>query len=57
MITYEQIKTDGAIQTYIQSADNTLKELGYTEHCFAHVTYVAEKAAYILETIGFQREQ
>ena len=53
MITYEQIKNNEAIKTYIQSADETLKELGFTEHSFAHVTYVAEKAAYILETLGY----
>ena len=53
MITYEQIKNNEAIKTYIQSADEALKELGFTEHSFAHVTYVAEKAAYILETLGY----
>lgn len=53
MITYEQIKNDETIKTYIQAADDALKELGFTEHSFAHVTYVAEKAAYILETLGY----
>lgn len=53
MITYEQIKENEAIKTYIQAADESLKELGFTEHSFAHVTYVAEKAASILETLGF----
>ena len=27
--------------------------LGYTEHIFAHVTAVAEKAGYILKTLGY----
>ena len=27
--------------------------LGYTEHSFAHVTLVAEKAGYILSTLGY----
>lgn len=53
MITYEKIKKDEGIKAYIQSADDALKELGYTEHSFVHVTYVAEKAAYILETLGY----
>lgn len=53
MITYEQIKENEAIKNYIQAADESLKELGFTEHSFAHVTYVAEKAASILETLGF----
>lgn len=43
MITYEQIKANEAINTYIQAADESLKELGFTEHSFAHVTYVAER--------------
>lgn len=42
MITYEQIKADGAIRTYITKADESLAALGYTEHSFAHVTKVAE---------------
>ena len=32
MITYEQIKADGAIRTYITKADESLAALGYTEH-------------------------
>lgn len=53
MITYEQIKNDETINTYIQAADDSLRELGFTEHSFSHVTYVAQKAAYILETLGY----
>lgn len=53
MITYESIKQDEKINTFIQAADESLKALGYTEHSFAHVTYVAEKAGYILETLGY----
>lgn len=53
MITFNVLKEDKAIQTYIQRADETLKTLGYTEHSFAHVTKVAETAGYILETLGY----
>lgn len=52
-MTYEQIKNDEAIKTYIQKADESLIALGYTEHSFAHVTSVAEKTGYILETLGY----
>ncbi len=52
-MTYEEIKNNQNIRTYIQTADETLIALGYTEHSFAHVTYVAEKAGYILETLGY----
>ncbi len=52
-MTYEQIKANDAIRTYISQADESLRALGYTEHSFAHVTAVAEKAAYILATLGY----
>lgn len=55
MLTYEEIKTNEAINTYIRKADESLVALGYTEHCFAHVTRVAETAKYILETLGYPR--
>ena len=52
MITYESIKRDETIRTYIKKADASLEALGYTEHSFAHVTYVAETAMYILRALG-----
>lgn len=48
MLTYEDVKNNSAVRTYIQRADESLTALGYTEHSFAHVTAVAENAAYIL---------
>ena len=53
MLTFEDVKNNGAIRTYIQRADESLIALGFTEHSFAHVTMVAENAAYILETLGY----
>ena len=53
MLTYEDVKNDQAVRTYIQRADESLIALGYTEHSFAHVTAVAENAAYILSTLGY----
>ena len=52
MLTYETVKNSSAIQTYIVRADESLGELGFTEHSFAHVTLVAETAGYILKTMG-----
>ncbi|MGN0518577.1 MAG: HD domain-containing protein [Acutalibacteraceae bacterium] len=52
-MTYEEIKKNEAIRTYIKQADASLIALGYTEHSFAHVTQVAEKAGYILQTLNF----
>ena len=53
MLTYEDVKTNPAIRTYIQRADESLTALGFTEHSFPHVTLVAETAGYILETLGY----
>ena len=53
MITFEEIKKNETINTYIKKADESLVALGYTEHNFAHVTKVATDAAYILETLGY----
>ncbi|MCL1965516.1 MAG: HD domain-containing protein [Firmicutes bacterium] len=51
-ITFDQIKRDPAIDTYIRCADASLQTMGYTEHSAAHVARVAETAKYILETMG-----
>lgn len=52
-MTYEEIRNVEEIKVYIRQADEALNALGYTEHSFAHVTCVAERAGYILETLGF----
>ena len=52
-MTFEQVRSDAAVRTYIARADMTLEALGYTEHSFAHVTLVAERAAYILQALGY----
>ena len=56
MISYEGIKKDEAIRTYITAADASLLALGYTEHSFAHVNKVAADAANILEKLGYSEE-
>ncbi len=57
MVTYNDIKNDSAINTYITAADKSLAALGFTEHSFQHVTRVAETAGYILETLGYSAHQ
>ena len=53
MITYEQLRHNEDICTYITRADESLCALGYTEHSFAHVTRVAETAASLLSTLEY----
>ena len=57
MVTFEDVKNNEAVRTYITKADESLVALGYTEHSFAHVTKVAETTRYILETLGYPERQ
>ncbi len=52
-LTFEEIRTNLVIKTYIKKADNALAALGYTEHSFPHVLRVSEVAANILRTMGY----
>ena len=51
-ITFEDIKNNREINTYIRQADASLLALGYTEHSFAHVTRCAQQASRILKELG-----
>lgn len=53
MITYKEIKNNEAIKAYIKKADESLCALGFTEHSFAHVGLVANRAEYILSEMGY----
>ena len=52
-MTYDELRQNETIRTYIQAADSTLGALGYTEHSFAHVGMTAERCGYILQTLGY----
>jgi len=53
MVTFDDIKSNEEINTYITKADESLCTLGYTEHSFAHVMRTAEDAGYILRTLEY----
>ena len=53
MITYQDLLKDEEVRTYIAHADESLLALGYTEHSFAHVVRVAERAGDILSALGY----
>lgn len=53
-LSFEQVKKNEEIRTYIRKADESLLALGYTEHSFAHVTRTAEVAAWILRQTGHE---
>ncbi len=52
-ITYQELRENDTISTYIKKADESLIALGYTEHSFPHVTRVAELASQILLELGY----
>jgi len=51
-LTYQEIKNNEEINTYIRQADLALSALGFTEHSFAHINIVTERTGYILDTLG-----
>ena len=56
-ITYNAIKENADIKAYIEKSDEALISLGYTEHSFAHVVSVAEKARDILIKLGYDKRR
>lgn len=52
MVSYDSLRKNEEINTYIAAQDQSLLALGYTEHSFAHVTKVAQEAADILISLG-----
>lgn len=57
MVTYESLRQNTAVNTYITRADESLAALGFTEHSFPHVCGVADTAEYILRSIGCGERQ
>lgn len=56
-ITFEQIKNDPTVATYIRQADSALKAYGYTEHSFPHVARSAKVAGQILAEYGYANRE
>lgn len=56
-VTFEYIRKNPDIRTYIQRADEALKSIGYTEHSFPHVEKAAATAARILTELGYPERE
>lgn len=52
-MTFDDIKTNKEIITYIESADKYLEQIGYTEHAFKHVYRCIAVVDYILRTLNY----
>ncbi|MCI8276800.1 MAG: HD domain-containing protein [Clostridia bacterium] len=57
MVTFEDVKNNEDVRELIKNAQKQLDVLGYTEHSARHVSLVAERAAYILETLGYDEHR
>jgi len=57
MITYEDIKKDAEINTYIKLSDQALAVMGYTVHSTAHTEKVGLNAAKILASLGYSKRE
>ena len=57
MVTYEALRRDAAVNTYITRADESLSALGFTEHSFPHVCRVAEVAGQVLKALCYDSHQ
>lgn len=55
-ITYDLVRKDPKIRSYIRQQDENLIAMGYTEHSFSHVCRVAHTTSVILETLGYPKE-
>ena len=57
MVTYEDVLRNESLRVYIKEADASLGVLEYTEHSFAHVGIVADRAGKILTALGADERQ
>ena len=52
MVTFDDVVNNVEVKELIKNAQKQLDVLGYTEHSSRHVGLVAERAAYVLKTLG-----
>ena len=56
-LTFETIKNDPEINTYIRRADASMQALGFTEQAFAHVGRCAEWSGWLLTELGYSARE
>ena len=57
MITYDDVRNNIEVKALVEGSQKQLNALGYTEHSVRHVTMVADRAAKVLETLGYPEER
>ena len=56
-LTYQDIKANKEINQYITMGNEILGVLGYTDHSQKHAVIVAERAAGVLEVLGYSKKE
>ena len=56
-LTYQQIIKNEEILAFIKKGNDNLRVLGFTDHSVAHTGLVANRAAYILEELGYSEKE
>lgn len=51
-VTFESVRNDEEVHTYIVAAQDALEAIGYTEHGLRHVGLVAQRAMSLMEQLG-----
>ena len=57
MVTFDDVKNNPEVQELIVGAQRQLNALGYTEHSIRHVSIVANRAAKILQDLGYDERR
>ncbi len=57
MFSYEKLKDDAEIISYVKAANEVLGAIGYTEHGMAHAVKTGTDASVILETLGYSERE
>lgn len=52
-VTFQAVKSDPAVRTYINKAHEMLKAIGFTEHGLRHIGLVSHRAMKLLECLGY----
>ena len=57
LFSYEKLKDDAEIISYVKAANDVLGAIGYTEHGMAHAVKTGTDASMILETLGYSQRE
>lgn len=56
-LTYQDIRNNKEICGLLKKGNDNLRVLGFTDHSLIHTTLVAERAAYILKKLGYDKHE